>query len=349
LRAGAIGLQKHEGGHEQQDHQERPADLSVGDEAELEEVGHDVLLAVAVGRVALVEGEVVHRGDVRDALGVGEGEEAVLAVVPPVPAGAHSAERQVQVGHLQHGVVDHVRAGGGVAAHQLGVGRRLAELVDHQGLRPRVDFGDERSEVGVVEEREDGSEDLVLHEQGSLAGRFDDSWADEAGVLVDGLAAVDDAAAVVVLEVFLDAVDVEATDDLAVVAVLLQVLLAPVEQLQLLQKGLAEGLADGLVDEDVVDANAGLPAVEELAEQDAVGGSRDVGSLVHDHWALAAQLQDAGHEVLGGLDGHQPTSHRRPSEANDVHRQLRHCLCHLHFPFNHAEESFILKALLGSR
>jgi hypothetical protein len=210
-------------------------------------------------------------------------------------------------------------------------------VVDHQRLWPRRDLPDHRLQVAEIEQGQHRSEDLLLHHEAVPARGLDDHRRDEPAVLVDGLAAVDDPAAVVVSEQLLDAVDVEAVDDLAVVAVLLQVLRALVELLQFTQESGPEGLPDGLVDVDVVDADAGLPAVEELAEQDAVHCWVHLGRLVHNHRALPPQLQDAGDQILRSLHGHQSARRRRTGKADDVHWQTRHRLGHLHSALNHPE------------
>jgi hypothetical protein len=134
-----------------------------------------------------------------------------------------------------------------------------------------------------------------------------------------------------------DAVHVKSIDDLTVVAVVLEALFAFVELLEFEEEGGPEDFFDAVVDVEVVDADAGLPAVEELAEEDAVDCWAYLGSLVDDDWALPPQFEDAGHQVLCGLDGHQSPRGSRPREADHVQRQSRHCLRHFHSPLDHSE------------
>lgn len=143
----------------------------------------------------------------------------------------------------------------------------------------------------------------------------------------------------IISQVFFDTIDMEAVDDLAVVSILLQVLLSSVEVLQFLEEKLPEGFTTGVVDEDVIDTDAGLPAVEELTKQDTVDCYIQVSSLIHDGGALASELQNAGDEVLGGFNGHEPTSLCRASEADHIDWQLDYCLGHLYSSLNDSEES----------
>lgn len=55
-----------------------------------------------------------------------------------------------------------------------------------------------------------------------------------------------------------------------------------------------EFFVNSLVYVDVVDAHAGLAAVEEFPKDDAFGGALEVCALIDDDWALASQLQNAG-------------------------------------------------------
>jgi hypothetical protein len=73
------------------------------------------------------------------------------------------------------------------------------------------------------------------------------------------------------------------------------------------------------VDEDVVDSDAGLSAVQELPEEDAVDCRTNFGSLIDDDWALPAEFKDAGDEVLCCFDGHESAGKGGPCEADDVH------------------------------
>ncbi len=83
-------------------------------------------------------------------------------------------------------------------------------------------------------------------------------------------------------------------------------------------ESLDKGIFDVLMQEKVVRGNTGLSAVEALAPGDAAGSQLEVGVLVHNARALAAQLQHHGREVLG-LRLHGNASERRASgEENEV-------------------------------
>jgi hypothetical protein len=133
----------------------------------------------------------------------------------------------------------------------------------------------------------------------------------------------------------------EPVDDLAVVAILLETLISLVEKREGLKQQRPEGFPEGVMDEDVVHADAGLPAVEELPEEDAVYSRAYLGRLIHDHGTLPSQLQDTGNEVLCSLNGHQSSCCCRPCKADHINRQTRHCLCHLHPPLNYSEKPYI--------
>lgn len=48
------------------------------------------------------------------------------------------------------------------------------------------------------------------------------------------------------------------------------------------------------MDEDVVNADAGLPAVQKFTEKDAIYCCIDFGSLVDNYGALASEFENAG-------------------------------------------------------
>ena len=49
------------------------------------------------------------------------------------------------------------------------------------------------------------------------------------------------------------------------------------------------------MDEDVIDTDAGLSAVEELTEEDAVDSRAYLSRLVYNHRTFPSQLQNTGH------------------------------------------------------
>ena len=61
-----------------------------------------------------------------------------------------------------------------------------------------------------------------------------------------------------------------------------------------------ERFLDGLMDEDVIRRDARLPGVVKLAPDDAPGGHVEIGLLVDDARALAAELERDRRQVLGG-------------------------------------------------
>lgn len=58
------------------------------------------------------------------------------------------------------------------------------------------------------------------------------------------------------------------------------------------------------MDEDVVDADAGLPAVQEFTKKDAVYSCIDLGSLVDNHGAFASELKNTGDQIFCSFYGH---------------------------------------------
>lgn len=178
---------------------------------------------------------------------------------------------------------------------------------------------------------------LLLHHQAVLSWGFDDYWTDESAILVNGFTAVDDSSSVVISQHFFDAINVKAIDYLAVVSIILKILFPLVELGQFLHQSRSEFLPYGFVDVEVIHSNACLPAVEEFAEEDAVYCWTDLGSLIHNDWALPSQLQYAGNQVFRRLNCHQSARESRTSETDYVHRQTRHRLSYLYSALYHSE------------
>lgn len=86
----------------------------------------------------------------------------------------------------------------------------------------------------------------------------------------------------------------------------------------------------------MVDTDAGLAGVEELAEDYAGDGGVDVGGLVHDGGALAAQLQQAWGQVLGGLYSHKLACLGRACEAYHVKWKRSELFGNINSPLNTA-------------
>lgn len=58
--------------------------------------------------------------------------------------------------------------------------------------------------------------------------------------------------------------------------------------------------------------------VEALSPHDALGGQRDVGVLAEDDGRLAAQLERARRQVLGGGAGNNLAHHVRTGEEDEI-------------------------------
>jgi hypothetical protein len=134
------------------------------------------------------------------------------------------------------------------------------------------------------------SEDFFLHHQTVLPGALHDYRPDEPALFVDGPSPVDDPAAVVVSQQSFNALHMEPIDDFTVIAVILQALVPLEELLQGSKEGSPEVFLHGLMDVDMVDADAGLPAVEKFPKQDAVDRRADLCAFIHNDRTLAAQL-----------------------------------------------------------
>lgn len=150
-------------------------------------------------------------------------------------------------------------------------------------------------------------------------------------------APVEQRAPVVFLEQSLELLEVGEVVDFGQVAPI-DVILAVESLLDLSEQGLLELGVDLLLHVDVVDPYAGLPAVQVLPEDDPLDRTIDVGGFVDDDRTLASQLEDAGREVLGSLDCHQPASLGGAGEADDVELHLGECLGDLDPPLDHPVE-----------
>ena len=119
--------------------------------------------------------------------------------------------------------------------------------------------------------------------------------------------------------------------------------------LGLLEQDGLELLVDLGVNVNMVGCDTGLSTVDEFAEYESNCSTAEISCFINDHWTFAPQLQDAGRQVLGSLDGDQPSRLGRSSEADHVERQLSESLAHLHLPLQHSVEPCLATVVLGSR
>ena len=94
---------------------------------------------------------------------VAEREERSLAVVGADPRVADAAERQILVGEVPERVVDGHAARGRLRKHLVAPLGAVAEVVERERMRPRVDARDRFVERAERLDRQQRSEDLLLH------------------------------------------------------------------------------------------------------------------------------------------------------------------------------------------
>eukprot|EP00053_Salpingoeca_punica_P013833 m.125340 g.125340 ORF g.125340 m.125340 type:complete len:439 (+) comp16317_c0_seq2:150-1466(+) len=264
---------------------------------ELADEAEDLDLLVGPGRVE--EERVAEQAKVRPdrldqhRLLVREAAEGVLAVVRPHAALADAAKGQLAVTHVEERAVDGHAAGACVGAHQLLEGRGAREDVERQRLRPAVDKADCLFDVADGDERQDRAECLLNH-QGRVDAALDDRRCNKARRFVVG-AAADDTAAVRAQQAH-ETGHLLVADDAAKVAVGLWIV--AVELLDVLGRELTKLLDDLLVAQHVVGRDALLAGVHHAAPHCALGSQVQVAVFVDKHRVLAAQLEDAGREVL---------------------------------------------------
>lgn len=211
-----------------------------------------------IGHVA--HGEVDPGGLVYDGAVVGEGLEALAAVVAAHAAVADAAEGHVVGGQVDDGVVD-APAAEGAGVQDLGLGLLAAgEEVEGQGLFPAVDEAQGLVQVVVGNDGQDGAEDLFAHGLGqALQGVGHQGGGDPAAV---GLRVVPVPAAVENVLVFqeaLQAVVVLMVDDADKVPVGQGVLAQHL--FELLDEFVHQLVPDLAIDQAVVRGHAGLAGV----------------------------------------------------------------------------------------
>ena len=168
------------------------------------------------------------------------------------------------------------------------------EHVQRQRLFVAFDVVDHVQRVFVLQDGEDRAEDLLLHHRIVRCDVRQDRWFDLQQIFVqpsavDGLRRIDQGR---------DAVEMLFVDDLSIILV---VEIIAELAFRLADDRFEEGFLDILMHEHIIRGDAGLAAVQELAEHDAPCGHLDLGVLIHDDRALAAQFQRAGGQMLRGF------------------------------------------------
>ena len=205
---------------------------------------------------------------------MGEGIEALFAVVAAHAGIAHAAEGHVRGGEVDDGIVDAAAAEGATVQQfslRFPIGRKD---VEGQRAGAGAHEGNDLIERFIRQHRQDGAEDLLLHDGGIRGDIGKQRRLDEAARVVmaaaegDGLVFQQAEKAAVVLF----------GDDgghVRIVAGGEKLLEGGAERLD-------KGLLDGLVDEEIVRLHTGLAGVQYLAKGDAAGGEiqrLDVGSF----------------------------------------------------------------------
>ena len=242
---------------------------------------------------------------------MGEGLEALAAVVAAHAGGAHAAEAHMTRGQVHDAVVHAAAAEGDLGRHAALRRAVLAKEIAGQRRWARAHEVDRVVELAVGDHGKHGAENLLAHD-GVVGGHAaHDGRRDLERALVDlpalhDLGRVDEAA---------DAVKVLAVDDLSVLGVGEGVVsqLTPNRALDLGD----QAVRHALVYEQVVGGHAGLAAVEPLAEGDALGGDAQIRGGVDDAGALSAELERDGGEVLGGA-AHDELAHGHAAGKEDV-------------------------------
>ena len=122
-------------------------------------------------------------------------------------------------------------------------------------------------------------------------------------------------------------------DDLAVIGVrqriLAQLLLDLPHQLG------DQRVVHAALHQNVVGRHAGLPAVQKLAEHDALSGQRQVRARIHDAGALAAQLKHGGRQVFRCMAQHFLAHVLTSGEEDEVELLLQQCRVFRASAFHH--------------
>ena len=240
-------------------------------------------------------GEIHPRLFIHRALVMGKSLEAGPAEVGAHAAFSHAAKAHLRGGQMDDRIVDTAAAVLAAGGDQIYAGLGFGEQVQSQRLLLFGQQGGDLPDVLKGQHRQHRAEDLLLHDGVRPSDIVQHGGRDAAGAFVglaaaDGLFPVDEAA---------DAVKMLPGDDPAVVGVVQRT--RPELQGDLLLDPGHQRVLYRPVAQHIIGCHAGLAAVEELAEDDALCRQRDLRAFVHDAGAFAAQFQHRRGEMLGAL------------------------------------------------
>ena len=266
------------------------------------------------------------------ALAVGEGVEAGPAVIAAHAAVPHSAEGQAAGGQVDHGVVDTAAPEGDPLQKEPPGGPVLGEEVEGQGVGPAVD------EVGGLlkavegQNGEEGAEDLLLHHR--VVGR---DPVQNGGLDLQALRVARSAADHLVrVDEVHHPVEVPPVDHAHIAPVVQGV--GPVQGGHPAPDAGDQLVLDPPVRQHIVGGHAGLAAVEELAEDQPLGGQVQPGGGVHHAGALAPQLQGHRGQMGGGGRHDLPADLGAPGEEDIVEFLGQQRPAHLRAALRHADQ-----------
>ncbi|MCY1281471.1 hypothetical protein D9M70_302810 [compost metagenome] len=184
----------------------------------------------------------------------------------------------------------------GLVQHALLFAAVVAEVVEGQRARAIVDIGEGIFQLAVGDDRQQGAEDLLLHQFHLVRGAQHQGMGQAPALGFGEQRQQACALGLGVGQVAVQAAQLALVDDGGVVGVVLEL---RVEALHGLAIGLDEALDAVFRHQHVVRRHAGLAGIHGLAEGDALGGvgQRHVGG--DDGWRFAAQLQGYRGQVLG--------------------------------------------------
>ena len=273
---------------------------------------------------------------------MGERVKARLPVVGAHAAFPHAAKAHGAGGQMDDHIVDAAAAEPAPLRDERLMGLVRGEQVERQRLGPAVQQRHRILQPVVGQHRKNGAENLLLHHRILPADMIQQGGFQLAAILphsaaADQLAFVHKGA---------EPPQMPLVDDAAIVGVLQR--LRPVLAANFRLQGRHQPVMDSAVAQDIVGGHAGLAAVEKLAEHDAPGRQRDVGGLVHDAGAFAAQLQHGGGQCFSGVAQHLPAHRGAAREKHKVKFLFQKCGVFLP-PAGDHRHKFRGKALLHQR
>ena len=140
------------------------------------------ILPLPIGRIP--QGHVHLRALPEHAALVGEGVKGLLAVVAAHARVPYPAERLVLAGQVEDGVIDAAAAEGAAVQNLLHDCLVLGEQVQRQGSLVGSDVLDALLQIIVGKQRQDGPENLLLHDRCVKGQLIDDGGGDETPVIV---------------------------------------------------------------------------------------------------------------------------------------------------------------------